>query len=409
MSDQSLEYRVLVSGNVLEGQDRESVIDAFASLLKLDGAKAASYFEGKPRIIKKQTDQATAKKFLSAFERIGVDASMEPLEPVVEAGAGLSLAPEPGLDSTPEEEKPAAAGLSMAPEPGMDAAAKAEKPAAAAAGSTMMCPGCNTLQPKAEQCPSCGVFVDKVRQAQDAQRAQAEEAGETYTPSASPGEDKLGMGSIAAAGVTALLGALAWMGIALSLEYEFGLVAWLIGGAVGFASAVTGSRGSTAGAMCAVMVLCSILGGKFLFYSSIQSNISEIMAGENFWTGEDAQYWFEEYKYDAELYMDVDGSEESLREFMFERDYTEAYYVEDITSEDIEYFLENDAPDLEWIARESPGLEAWSQRMSASFEAEVANISTMDLVFEDLGLLDLLFLFLGLSTAYRLGDAGISR
>ena len=40
-------------------------------------------------------------------------------------------------------------------------------------------------------------------------------------------------------------------------------------------------------------------------------------------------------------------------------------------------------------------------------ESDIADISTLDLVIDNLGVVDVIFLFLGLTTAYRLGDEGV--
>jgi hypothetical protein len=199
------------------------------------------------------------------------------------------------------------------------------------------------------------------------------------------------------------------MGIALVFDYELGLVAWGIGGAVGFACALAGGRGSAAGALCAAMALASIIGGKYLAFQTFQDNLMEIMQADEIWSGEDARGWYQEVQVDAELYSQLDGSEAAMRQFMLERNYTEAFAVEDITDEEMANFLEVDAGDLEWIYASEPGFEEWTQHVQASFTDMSADLSTMDLVLESLGLIDLLFLFLGLSTAYRLGESGLQR
>ena len=215
--------------------------------------------------------------------------------------------------------------------------------------------------------------------------------------------------AIMAAGAAALAGALVWMGIAVVFDYEIGLVAWAIGGLVGFASAVTGARGSAAGAMCAAMALAAIIGGKFLAFQTFQASLADMMQGEEMWAGDEMQAWFEEVQVDAELYMGLDGSESALRQFMLERNYTEGYSVEEITDEEIEAFLDYDAGDLEWIAASAPSFEEWREHIQANFSDLSTDISTMDLVVESLGLIDIVFLFLGLSTAYRLGESGLRR
>ncbi len=79
MGNHAAEYQVVVSGEVLDGHDTGAVVDAFASLLKLEPDAAQGYFTGTPRIIKQRTDHATACRIQNAFRRIGVDSSIVPL------------------------------------------------------------------------------------------------------------------------------------------------------------------------------------------------------------------------------------------------------------------------------------------------------------------------------------------
>jgi hypothetical protein len=130
------QYKIILNG-VQPGRSTDEVAAAFAKLMKIDAAKAAQFFTGEPRVIKKQADEATAEKYLKALDAIGADCSKEPLEPAVAPGLELDL--EPIKDG--EEE--------------------------AADGPRMICPGCKTLQPRVEQCPACGIYVEKARQLRD--------------------------------------------------------------------------------------------------------------------------------------------------------------------------------------------------------------------------------------------------
>jgi hypothetical protein len=267
----------------------------------------------------------------------------------------------------------------------------------------MTCPSCNTLQPQEEQCSSCGVYIEKFKRAALTVNVSSEPV-EVDTDPDPVDTEGMTLKAVGAAGAAALLGALLWMGIAIAFDYELGLVAWLIGGAVGFASAVTGARGTSAGAMCAGMALVAIIGGKFLVYQNLQENVAALMEEQGAWAGEEVQAWFEEAQADAELYLVLDGSDQALRNFIFERNYSEAYAVSNVTDEDVEVFLEFDAATLEWMATENPSFEQWRLRLAS----DVVDISTLDLVIDNLGIVDVIFLFLGLTTAYRLGSEGVS-
>jgi hypothetical protein len=79
MANRAAQYQVVVNGGVLDGHDTGAVVDAFASLMKLEPGAARGYFAGTPRIIKQRTDHATARRIQDAFRRIGVDSSIVPL------------------------------------------------------------------------------------------------------------------------------------------------------------------------------------------------------------------------------------------------------------------------------------------------------------------------------------------
>jgi len=60
-----------------------------------------------------------------------------------------------------------------------------------------------------------------------------------------------------------VLGALIWGGLAAISGWEFGLVAWLIGGLVGGAAVALGGRGTQLALLCGAIAALSIVAGKF--------------------------------------------------------------------------------------------------------------------------------------------------
>lgn len=121
MSQPAFDYRVVTRGGVLEGHDPAVVTEAFASLVNLEPETAKLYFIGKPRVVRKRTDLATAEKFLVAFQRIGVDSTVVAMEPRGAAIEGplpeLLTAPvaEGGGDDPEEEEAWETAAAARAP------------------------------------------------------------------------------------------------------------------------------------------------------------------------------------------------------------------------------------------------------------------------------------------------------
>ncbi|PID65891.1 MAG: hypothetical protein CR977_00250 [Gammaproteobacteria bacterium] len=89
----------------------------------------------------------------------------------------------------------------------------------------------------------------------------------------------ISMFSIIAGCAAALLGALAWRVIATAFDVELAFMAWIIGGVIGLAVTMTGSRGQMSGILCAILAVVAIMGGKYLAYSALEANVmAEIKA-----------------------------------------------------------------------------------------------------------------------------------
>lgn len=95
--------------------------------------------------------------------------------------------------------------------------------------------------------------------------------------------------SLIAAIVAGALGAAAWAAIAHYMNYELGFMAWLVGGAVGFAAA-TAARGEATqltGLMAAGVAVLAVVGGK---YAAVHAGVAHALgssAGELTMTDED--------------------------------------------------------------------------------------------------------------------------
>lgn len=106
MSDQLFE--VAFSGQVSEGANLEEVKARVGKMFNADEAKLAQLFSGKRIVIKKNIDQATANKYLTALNR---------------AGAECEIVPMGGGAPAPADTPPAAAASPAASEPAPAAAA----------------------------------------------------------------------------------------------------------------------------------------------------------------------------------------------------------------------------------------------------------------------------------------------
>jgi hypothetical protein len=328
----AVKYKVILSGEVEEGYDADHALAAFAELFKVSDDQARVFFEGKPRVLRKDLEEPQAQAYLKALQKIGLD-------------------PKLLQQSAPGKQQPAVmAGTTAADARG---------------------------QPGETQPQNASAIVGKAL-------------------------DSANIVALGAAAVAALVGALVWMLIAVGFGYELGIVAWGIGGAVGFAAAILGGRGKVSGGVCGALALAAILGGKLLAMGSIQSTLADVMADEELWNAE-TQAYFEELRTDAKLYGSLGSDEYALRRFIVDRGYSEAESVDEVTAEDLSFFREYEAPSLNWIASNNPSYEEWqSHTMQA-----ITEISTLDLVISELGALDLIFLLLGIGTAFRLGSGGL--
>ncbi|MCR9259150.1 MAG: hypothetical protein NXH95_05480 [Pseudomonadaceae bacterium] len=109
MSD---EYRLVFSAEVTSGQHPAVVKKRLQAVLKLDDDRMEALFSGKPVVVKKATDEATAVRYQTAFEKAGARLRVLPLE-----------------SDTPAEKPPQADGLHVLP-PGADVLAPHERPTA---------------------------------------------------------------------------------------------------------------------------------------------------------------------------------------------------------------------------------------------------------------------------------------
>lgn len=89
-------YRVVFTGEVLEGHDAGDVKRALAALYRADVSKMEALFTGKPVIVKKDVDYETAEKWRRAYERAGAKCLVEPLPPT-----GTKAAPEQARKAAP--------------------------------------------------------------------------------------------------------------------------------------------------------------------------------------------------------------------------------------------------------------------------------------------------------------------
>lgn len=391
-------YKVVTTGRILDGFDPAVVRKHLVSALRLKPEQAERFFE-KPRLVKKGVTWAGADKLCSQLAKLGVAAEIHSPAPVATPPV------EPTL-SMQEESAAAPSQLEI-----VDYESKS-----APKEDTIECPNCQQVQARSEQCESCGIWFHKFDPSAapaepvsapaaippvNAAVQAADSAVEPVEYSAAE-QGALSPAAIGAAAVAALIGAWLWKFVAVTFEFEFGLIAWGIGGAVGVAAASAGSRGVQAGVVCAVLAFGAIVLGKYWAYSAFvdqfQDAISGVMTSELF--DEDMYDYFEEEVEDARIFVNGSGSDDFVRRFMVDRDYTDATDPARVSAAELADFRDYVAPALREMAESSPDFEEWA---TSSVEA-LDEISPWAMMLQDFGVLDIIFAFLGIGTAFRLGS-----
>ena len=77
MSDDN-RYHVRLTGELMGGADADRVAANLARLFKMPEEKAALLVSGKPRVVKKDADEATARKFQVALRQAGARCELLP-------------------------------------------------------------------------------------------------------------------------------------------------------------------------------------------------------------------------------------------------------------------------------------------------------------------------------------------
>lgn len=217
--------------------------------------------------------------------------------------------------------------------------------------------------------------------------------------------------SFLAVGVAAIAGAFLWGAISFYASMEIGWIAWGIGGAVGFAAAVTGSQGIMSGALCAFFALISIFAGKMMAVQwDIQSiDQTEMRAQiEEMYEEDISQQSYQMFVNEAAIFAELARSD--YRQFMIDQQYTDADEVDAVDPNEISYFETNSIPRLKYIASENPDYPEWREyeiQRIMEYQQAYLDDHQVDFVLNDLGLFDVIFGFLGVITAFKLGSGGI--
>ena len=389
------EYAVVTTGQIVSGFEPADVRGHLVSILKLTTEQAERFFE-KPRVLKKGVSWANADRLCGQLGKIGVGAEIQNPVPT-----SATQNPEPPRASREE--------------PALELVQDEAEPAPQQAAGTVECPSCHHVQPKSEQCESCGIWFHKLEPSVSpaAPSSQQPENSPTAPPAAAaPADDSIvstsrvaseagefGLMALGVAAGAALLGALVWKFIAVTFAYEFGLIAWGIGGAVGAAAAAAGSRGMQAGIVCALLAFGAIVLGKYWAYSAFVDEFQDVITDVSEYDEEMYAYYEEELE-DARLFVRGSGSDIFVRRFMVERGYAYTDNPADISDAEVTEFRDYIEPDLREMAQNPPSFDEWQ----AGYAESLDDFSPWAMMREDFGVLDILFIFLGVGTAFRVAS-----
>ncbi|PCJ38294.1 MAG: hypothetical protein COA75_00595 [Cellvibrionales bacterium] len=140
MSDQ--QFDVFFRGDIVAGQSVGDVKERLAGLFKLEAAKVEQLFSGRPTAIRRNLDEAGAKKYEQALLKIGAIAELRPVK--VDAPAAEAVTPAPVAAKRnpflePAKQAPVATPASLS-EP-------AEQPAADGGDMSLAPVGSDVLRP----------------------------------------------------------------------------------------------------------------------------------------------------------------------------------------------------------------------------------------------------------------------
>jgi len=204
--------------------------------------------------------------------------------------------------------------------------------------------------------------------------------------------------SLLVALLAAAAGALAWGAVAYFTGYEVGYLAWGIGAMVGFCMARFGGRGMACASTAAVLTVAGIAGGKLLGTRFVVEK--ELREGFKASFTPELHAEFVSDAADFALLAD-DAGDGELRRFMVEHHYTDAESPEDVQEDELQMFVASNAPNLRELHADQTSYEDWyAAREAESRQAFEQDFSIVQANLEELNVIDLVFVVLGVSTAF---------
>ncbi len=206
------------------------------------------------------------------------------------------------------------------------------------------------------------------------------------------GEPNIALGTLGAAGA-ALIGMLVWYGIIVATNYEIGIIAWAVGGLTGFGCRVLGGGYSQKlGIIAGACAFVAIVGGEFLATrSAFNGFVTKMMEGA----------------YDEQLAYAVEASkletDAQIKEFLAKHNSEEGetpLAADSVSDDEVKEFRQEELPKMKDFAKGKPSRAEFEREIRGNFNsAEMQGL----ILKESVSLWTILFLFLGVGSAYRLG------
>jgi hypothetical protein len=195
--------------------------------------------------------------------------------------------------------------------------------------------------------------------------------------------------------LAALVGAGIWAGIAVGTHREIGWIAWGIGALIGWGISKAGGAGMRPGMLAAALAAISIVGGRLgVTQFAIQNALDERMASS------EVADELAELKADAFDYSRLQGevTDDVLRKFLVSHDYMVMDGTQDFDKEALDIVRKDLIPKLVQIRTASGEMDFLDEERARY----AASVDFWQVVRVNLGAIDVLFLMLGVGTAYKL-------
>jgi hypothetical protein len=270
--------------------------------------------------------------------------------------------------------------------------------------------------PGTVQCPHCGIdgteaaneFIRLTAQAQAGGTAQGNvpvvgnRSAAAHRPAASSsalvkegkrtrafGEPNMMLGTVGALGA-AILGMLVWFLLIKWTNTEFGIVAWGVGGLTGIGCRVLGAGYSQKlGIIAGVCAFLAIVGGEYLATHAAYSRFVDEFLGTAY------EYQMAYAKRAVQV-----KTETEARAFLAAEQDEGAGESGEVTAQDVSEFMNDDLPQLKEFVAGRPNRAEFEAKVRASLRSMESQASVLK---ESVSLWTLLWLFVGVGTAYRLG------